>query len=119
MPTFSCKCLIFCEYSKSEKKGISLFVHVALLIVNNFSKFGVNICKSFENSVGKREIARNEQFLLFPQCFLPLWRTIHNFHQLKVVVYKLFQFERLLNLLFGKWMITEILQNVNNFAHRR
>ena len=27
---------------------------------------------SFENSVGKEEIARNEQFLLFPQCFLVL-----------------------------------------------
>ena len=26
--------------------------------------------KSFENTVGKGEIARNEQFLLFPQCFL-------------------------------------------------
>ena len=25
----------------------------------------------FENTVGKGEIARNEQFLLFPQCFLP------------------------------------------------
>ena len=24
----------------------------------------------FENIVGKEEIARNEQFLLFPQCFL-------------------------------------------------
>ena len=28
--------------------------------------------KSFENTVGKGEIARNEQFLLFPQCFYPL-----------------------------------------------
>ena len=29
--------------------------------------------KSFENStVGKGEIARNEQFLLFQQCFLPV-----------------------------------------------
>ena len=27
--------------------------------------------KSFENTVGKGEIARNEQFLLFPLCFLP------------------------------------------------
>ena len=27
--------------------------------------------KSFENTVGKGEIARNEQFLLFLQCFLP------------------------------------------------
>ena len=26
--------------------------------------------KSFENTLGKREISRNEQFLLFPQCFL-------------------------------------------------
>ena len=26
----------------------------------------------FENTVGKGEIARNEQFLLFPQCFLYL-----------------------------------------------
>ena len=25
---------------------------------------------AFENMVGKGEIARNEQFLLFPQCFL-------------------------------------------------
>ena len=31
--------------------------------------------KSFENIVGKGEIAQNEQFLLFPQCFLPFWRT--------------------------------------------
>ena len=26
--------------------------------------------KAFENIVGKQEIARNDQFLLFPQCFL-------------------------------------------------
>ena len=38
-------------------------------------------CKSFENTAGKGEIARNEQFLLFPQCFLPIWRTICHFHQ--------------------------------------
>ena len=29
-------------------------------------------CKSFENNAGKGEIARHEQFLLFPQCFLPV-----------------------------------------------
>ena len=28
--------------------------------------------KSIGNTVGKEEIARNEQFLLFPQCFLPI-----------------------------------------------
>ena len=26
----------------------------------------------FENTVGKGEIAHNEQFLLYPQCFLPV-----------------------------------------------
>ena len=31
--------------------------------------------KYFENTVGKGEIARNEQFLFFPQCFLPAWKT--------------------------------------------
>ena len=34
-----------------------------------------------ENTVGKGEIARNEQFLLFPQCFLSFLRTIHHFYQ--------------------------------------
>ena len=37
---------------------------------------------SFDNTVGKGEIARNEQFLLFPQCFLPIWRTFCHFHQI-------------------------------------
>ena len=31
---------------------------------------------------GKGEIARKEQFLLFPQCFLPVWRTFFYFHQI-------------------------------------
>ena len=45
----------------------------------------LHICstKSFENTVGKEEIARNEQFLLFPQCFLPCWRTFCHFHQIR------------------------------------
>ena len=38
--------------------------------------------KSFENTVGKGEIARKEQFLLLPQCFLPTWRTFSSFHQI-------------------------------------
>ena len=31
----------------------------------------------------KGEIARNEQFLLFPQCFQPLWRTLCHFLQIR------------------------------------
>ena len=38
--------------------------------------------KSLENFVGKGEIARNEQFLLFPQCFLPVWITFFHFRQI-------------------------------------
>ena len=37
--------------------------------------------KSLENTVGKGKIARNEPFFLFPQCFLPVWRTFFHFHQ--------------------------------------
>ena len=34
----------------------------------------LRVCRTstFENTVGKGEIAHNEQFLLFPQCFLPV-----------------------------------------------
>ena len=38
--------------------------------------------KSSENTVGKGGIAHNEQFLLFPQCFLPVWSTCYHFHQI-------------------------------------
>ena len=50
--------------------------------------------KSFEKAVGKGEIAHNEQFLLFPKCFLPFWRTFCRFIKFKIVVCKLFQFRR-------------------------
>ena len=35
----------------------------------NFDENGRKLSKQVENTVGKREIARYEQFLLFPQCF--------------------------------------------------
>ena len=38
--------------------------------------------KPFENTVGKGGIACNEQFLLFPQCFLPVWITFCHFRQI-------------------------------------
>ena len=39
--------------------------------------------KTFENTVGKGEIARNEQFLLFPQRFLAFWKTFRQFHKIQ------------------------------------
>ena len=44
----------------------------------------LRVCsRSLLKTLGKGEIAHNEQFLLFPQCFQPLWRTFLLIHQLK------------------------------------
>ena len=37
--------------------------------------------KSFENTVRNGEIAHNEQFFLFPQRLLLVWKTFRHFHQ--------------------------------------
>ena len=58
--------------------------------------------KSFENTVGKGEIARNEQFLLFPVFNTHLQNFLPFFIQFKIVVCNLFQFGGVKNLLFGK-----------------
>ena len=54
--------------------------------------------KSFESTVGKGEIARNEQFLLFAQIFFfffhPFVELSAIFIKLKIVVCKLFQLGR-------------------------
>ena len=50
--------------------------------------------KSFENNWGKGEIAHNEQFLLSPTVLIPYWKTFHHFHQITIVVCKVFQFGR-------------------------
>ena len=45
----------------------------------------LRVCSTslFENTVGKREIAPNEQFLLSPHCFLPFCRTFRHIHQVR------------------------------------
>ena len=67
--------------------------HLKVRIVWERVKQGINpfpnkpwfLCpqyKSFENTVEKKEeIACNKQFILFPQRFLPFWRTFCHFHQ--------------------------------------
>ena len=53
-------------------------------LINPFANKPYSFClQSFENTVGKGEISRNKQFLLFPQCFLPIWRTVCHFHQIQ------------------------------------
>ena len=49
---------------------------------NNPWFFTCLLYKYFENTVGKGEIAHNEQFLLFPQCFLSIWRTFCHFYKI-------------------------------------
>ena len=44
--------------------------------------------------MGKGEIARNEQFLLFPQCFLPVQKPCAIFILFEIVVCKLFEARR-------------------------
>ena len=44
---------------------------------------------SFENTVEKGEIARNEQFLLFPQGFLLAWKTFCHYIISDIVICKL------------------------------
>ena len=58
--------------------------------------------KSFENTVGKGEIAHNEQFLLYPSVFYPSEELSAIFIKFEIVVCKLFQFGIVLNLSFGK-----------------
>ena len=40
---------------------------------SKFDENGRKFSKQVENTVGKGEIAPNEQFLLFPQCFQKPW----------------------------------------------
>ena len=43
----------------------------------------VSALQLFENTVRKGEIAHKEQFLLFPHCFLSVWRTFYHFQQIR------------------------------------
>ena len=40
--------------------------------MSKYRQMGIQFCDWVENIVGKEEIARHEQFLLFPQCFQKL-----------------------------------------------
>ena len=77
-----CKSLnVFCFV-----KSYSIIIQIWLFSTCPFPKqtlvFTCLQYKSFENTVGKGEIARNEQFPLFQQCFLPICRTFCHFYQI-------------------------------------
>ena len=59
--------------------------------------------KSLENTVGKGEIARNEQYLLFSHSVsYPFGELSSIFMKFEIVVCNLFQFGRVQDLSFGK-----------------
>ena len=59
----------------------------------------------FEDIVEKGEIALNEQFLLFPQCFLPILKLSAFFVKFEIVVCKLLEFGGIENLSFWKGLM--------------
>ena len=73
---------------RNSMKGIMVdvlyaYIYIFFLILSQTSPgFHMSVEQVFENTVGKGEIACNEQFLLLPQCFQPFWRTFCHFHQM-------------------------------------
>ena len=67
----------------------------------------LRVCSTFvlENTAGKGEIARNEQFLFFSQCFLPFKRNFRHLQQI--------QKSRLRNLSVWKSLKFVVLESVN------
>ena len=56
----------------------------------------------FRKHCGKRRNASNEQFLLFPHCFLPFGEVSAIFIKFENVVCKLFQLKSLKSIVLGK-----------------
>ena len=56
--------------------------NIPLTHSNTMTPFDPPGKQAFENTVGKGEIARNKQFLPFPQCFLPVRLAFCHFRQI-------------------------------------
>ena len=76
--------VIHVQFMKSVRSPIYLWTHFRPFFFNQpfFFAFRTLGNKPFENILGKGEIARNEQFLFFPQCFLPVWITCCHFRKI-------------------------------------
>ena len=75
------KCFDTCQPARVVQADMTVNSLLSLNFPTQALVFTCLWYKSFENTLEKGEIARHEQFLLFPQCFLPFWRTFCNFHQ--------------------------------------
>ena len=66
------------------KEALCFYIAVLVFLTHShtMTPFDALGDKPFENTVGKGEIAHNEQFLLFPQYFLPVWITFCRFRHI-------------------------------------
>ena len=77
---------IMVKGENAGKKHFSFLHNVYYPIKDEFNPFPNKPCfmclhvKSIKNNVGKGEISHNQQFILFPQCFLPIWRTFYHLY---------------------------------------
>ena len=101
-------CILKCSTCTQEDLGSSFTIRIECYLgFHGQDIFESLTCtclqyKSFENTVGKAEIALNEQFLLFLQCFLPFKKHSVIFIKIQIVVWNLFQFGKVYNLSFGE-----------------
>ena len=78
--------LIIEVWTCQNQKYFSRFWSLIWLTLPQTSSGFLCVCSASLLSTlwGKGEIARYEQFLLCPQCFLPIWRTFYHFHQIQI-----------------------------------
>ena len=80
--------MVFSAWSESTLSVTHLKLYQTVPYFNLFPNkpLFLHVCGTglfIENTVAKGEIARNEQFLRFPQCYLTFWRTLCYFHQIQ------------------------------------
>ena len=70
-PHYSEQIKYFLELVAIVCHPLVLHSNLSLTLSQSMSCFYVSVIQVFSKLCGKGEIARNEQFLRFPQCFLP------------------------------------------------
>ena len=76
--------------SDSTKRAVKSWISDARMFKQALNPFPnkpwlLRVCSAtlLRNTMGKGDIARNKQYLLFPQCFLHIWRRFCTFHQIQ------------------------------------
>ena len=86
---FSLSHSVFKRFEVQTRKNQGLFWK-GLILSQQALAYSCRQYMSFENAVGKREIACSKQFRLLPLFFLPLWRNFGLFNHFKLSSAKFF-----------------------------